>query len=79
MQRGCERNGIAMTEDVHIEGWRLGAQQVVVKGGDLDPACSELGHHRRDLGLCKDEIAHDDRGVALRSEGQPGPERESRL
>ena len=79
MQCGRQRHGIAVSEDVHIEGRRLRAQQMIVECRDLDAAFGKLGHHRCDLGFGQHEIAHHHGGVAVRPEGEPGAEREARL
>ena len=58
MDRGRQLDGIAMAADMHVEGRRAGAQQMIVDGGDLEAACDHLGHHRVDLGLQQHEVAH---------------------
>ena len=52
---------------------------MVVKRGDLDPVLEELLHHRIDLVMGQDQVAHDHRLIAHRLEGEPGAEREARL
>ena len=50
---------------------------MVVHGGDIETVLDELGHHRIDLGLQQDEVAHHHRAVMHRPEGDPAAERES--
>jgi len=51
-----------------------------VKRGDLDPVRHQFRHHRIDLGVGEDEVAHHHHlSVAVRGEGQPGAERERGL
>ena len=59
MQRRRELYRLAMPCDVHVHRAGLGAQEVIVEGRDLDPALEELLHHRVDLVLGEDEVAHD--------------------
>ena len=79
MQGGRKPHGIAMAENMHIEGRGLCAQKMIMERGDLDAAFGKLGHHRRDLRFGQHEITHHHGGVAIRPEGEPGAEREARF
>src|SRR5262249_32871237 len=83
----CERRAdssgyddqIAMPMNVHVVSGRVGAQKVVVKRSDIDPARKQLCHHRLDLGLGQHEIAHDDRAATHRLETEPAAKCQRRL
>jgi hypothetical protein len=68
-----------MPVNVHVVGGRVGAQQVIVKGGDVDAARKQFCHHRLDLGLGQHEIAHDEGAAGHRLETEPASERQRRL
>jgi len=70
---------IALPGYVHIEGWRAGAQQVVVHGGDLQAFGQQLGQHGINFGFRQDEIAHHHGRVAHGFEGDPAAEGEARF
>ena len=63
--------GIAVAADMHVEGRGIGAQQMIVNGGNLDAAFDQLGHYGIDFGFEEDEIAHCHRAVMHRLEGDP--------
>ena len=68
-KRVVDRRGqlhrIAVTADMHVERQRVGAQQVIMHGGDLEAVRDQLGHHRIDLGLEQHEIAHHHRPACI--------------
>src|SRR4051812_32940123 len=49
MQRARQLHRIAIAEDMHVVWGRLGPEQMVVQGGDLDAALGQLLHHPIDL------------------------------
>jgi len=70
---------IALPGYVHIEGWRVGAQQMVMHGRDLQAFGQQLRHHGIDFGFGQHEIAHHHERVAHGFEGDPASEREAGL
>ena len=79
MDRGCHFDRVAVPADVHVEGRRVGAQQMIVDRGDVEAALDQLGHHRIDLGLQQHQIAHHHGAAMHRLERDPAAEREGRL
>ncbi len=79
MDRGRDLLGIAVAGDVHVEGRRIGAQQMVVHGGDIEAGLDELGHHGIDLGFQKHDVAHRHHAAMGRLERDPAAERQPRL
>ena len=71
-------HGIAVTADMHVEGRRVGAQQMVVDRRDFEAVLDQLGHDRIDLGLKQHEIAHHHRAAMRRLESRPAAERQRR-
>ena len=71
MQRGRELDRIPLAGDVHVHRRRFGAQEMVMKRGDLDPVVEELLHHRVHLLAGEHEVAHDHGVVMHRLEGEP--------
>jgi len=62
---------------MHVEGWRIGAKQMIVQGRDLQTLGQQLRHHGIDLRLRQHEIAHHHRRVAHGLECDPAAEREA--
>ena len=76
---GGHLDGIAVAADMHVERRGARAQQVIVNGGDLEPALDQLRHDRIDLGFQQHEVAHH-HGLAMhRLERDPAAERQRRL
>ena len=70
---------IALAHHMHVERHGFCAEQVIVQSGDLKAALFQLLHHRTDLVLGQDQIAHDHGLVAHRVERDPGPQGEAGL
>src|SRR5262245_35317701 len=68
-----------MSSDMHIESWRICAQQVVVNRGDLQSAIDQLRHHWIDFGFQKDEIAHNHGATMHGLERNPAAEGKCRF
>ena len=64
---------------MHVEGRGIGAQQMVVDGGDLKPAFDQLGHDRIDFGFKQHEVAHNHRAAMRWLERNPAAERQRRF
>ena len=79
MNRTGQPQRIAVTGDVHVERRRIGAQQVIVDRGDLEPAFDHLGQHRSDLGFEQHQIAHRHHAAMGGLERDPAAERQRRL
>ncbi len=79
MNRGRQLHGIAVPADVHVEGRRFGAQQVVVDACDLKTAGQELCHRRVDFGAEQNKVAHHHYFIAHRLERRPATQREGRF
>ena len=60
-----------MTAYVHVERFRIGAQQMIVNRGDIDAAVEQLCHDRIDLGLEQHEVAHHHGAAVSRLECDP--------
>ena len=77
--RGRHFDRIAVAADMHVEGRRTRAQQVIVDGGDVEAALDHLCHHRFDLGLQQHQIAHRHDFATHGLERDPAAERQRRL
>ena len=64
-----------MSTDMHVEGFRVGTQQMIVHGRDLDAPLEQLSHDRIDFGLEQHQVAHHHRFTAHRHECGPAAER----
>ena len=65
-----------MSTDMHVEGFRVGAQQMIVDRRNVDAAFEQLSHGRIDFGFEQDQVAHHHRFAAPRLEGGPAAERQ---
>jgi len=72
----CQFRCIAMALDMHVHRRWCGSKQVVVEGRDLDATLRKALHHRIDLLVGEDKIAHYHRALVGLHKRQPGPERE---
>ena len=68
---------IAVTADMHVEGGRTGAQQVVMDCGDVEAVLDHLRHDGFDLGFQQHQIAHHHDFVTHGLECDPAAERQS--
>ena len=75
--RGQARR-VAVSIDMHVERGRLRTEQVIVHGRHRHSAGQQLRHHRIDLVLGQDKIAHHHRTVAFGLEREPAAEGQSR-
>ena len=75
---GRQFHGVAVAADMHVEGRRAAAQQVIVHGGDFEAVLDQLGHHGVDLGFEQHEVAHDHRAVMHRLECGPAAQCQAR-
>ena len=64
---------------VHVHHVRGHLVQVVVDGGDLEPAAQEAGHHRGHFLVEEHEVAHDHGAIPHLLEGRVGSERKPGL
>ena len=72
-------HGVAVPAVVHVHRVRRHLVEMVVDRRHLEPAGEETGHHRRDLLIEEDEIAHDHGLVADLLERRVGAQGEPRL
>src|SRR5438094_149185 len=75
--RQLDRVAVALV--VHVHDVRRHLVEVIVNGGDLEPAAEEAGHHRGHFLVEQDEVTHDHRTVAHLFEGRVGSEGKPRL
>jgi hypothetical protein len=68
-----------VSRDVHIEGFGIGTEQVVMDGGNLEAARDHLGHDRVYLRVQQDKIAHDHGAAVGGLECDPAAECQCRL
>jgi hypothetical protein len=64
---------------MHVEGRRIGTQQVIVHGSELDAVLDHLCHDGVDLAFKQYEIAHDHCVTMHRFERYPAAERQGGL
>ena len=65
-----------MAADMHVEGRRIGAQQMIMDGRDIETVLDHLRHDGLDLGFQQHEIAHRHHFAAHGLERHPAAERE---
>ena len=70
---------VTMAADMHVEGRGARPQQVIVHGGDLEPAFDQLEHDRIDFAFKQHEVAHHHGFAMHRFERDPAAERQRRL
>src|SRR5438445_632219 len=75
--RQLDRVAVALV--VHVHDVRRHLVEVIVNGGNVEPAAEEAGHHRGHFLVEQDEVAHDHRAVAHLLEGRVRPEGKPRL
>jgi hypothetical protein len=75
----CELHRVAVPCDMHVHGGGLGAEEVVMQSRHFDSVLDQHRHHRIDLVMGQDQVAHDHGLIAHGLEGEPGAEREARL
>ena len=79
MDHRCELHRITVPGDMHIKGFRIRMEQVIMHRCDLETALDHFRHHGTDLGLEQYEIAHNHGSALHRLERKPAAERQRRL